>query len=95
MNFRVFQIDNIRPQIRDAVEYVNVNLKPPNRHAVPYQSILLFESLGVFWVLSYPVSPLNHTSYRNFISMNLLQMSCVISDNMGMIIFDLQGCGSC
>ena len=31
---------------------------------------------------------------QKFTSMNLLQMPCVIR-NMGMIIFDLQGCGGC
>ena len=43
-------------------------------------SILIFEALGVLWVLSYPASHLNHTSStENFISMNLLQMSCLIT----------------
>ena len=42
-------------------------------------SILLFEALGVLWVLLYPASGPNHTSYRIFYLMNLLQMFCAIT----------------
>ena len=57
------------------------------------QSMLLFESLGVVWVLSYPASHPNHTSYRKFYFNEFV--ANVLHDNMGMIIFDLRGCGGC
>ena len=56
-------------------------------------SILLFESLGVLWVLSYTASHPNHTSsrkcYFNEFVVNVLR------DNMGIIIFDLRGSLGC
>ena len=54
---------------------------------------ILFESLGVLWVLLYPASRPNHTSYRKFYFYELV--ANFLPDNMGMMIFDLQGCGSC
>ena len=56
-------------------------------------SILLFKSLGVLWVLSYPASHPNHTSYRKFYFYEFF--ANVLRDNMGRIIFDLRGCGGC
>jgi hypothetical protein len=55
------------------------------------KSILLFESLHVLWVLLYPASRPNHTSYRNFYFHEFA--ANVLRDNMCIIIFDLQGCG--
>ena len=57
------------------------------------KSILLFESLGVLWVLSYPASHPNHTSDRKFYFNEFV--ANVLRDNMGIIIFDLQDCGGC
>ena len=51
--------------------------------------VLLFESLVVLWVLSYPASHLHPP--ENFISFEFV--ANVLHDNMGMIIFDLRACG--
>ena len=56
-------------------------------------SILLFESLGVLWVLLYPTSRPNHTSYRKIYFNEFV--ANVLNDNMDIIIFDNQGCGDC
>ena len=58
-----------------------------------YLSILLFESLGVVWVLSYPASRPNHTSYRKFYFNEFVEN--VLHDNMGTTTFVLQDCGGC
>ena len=51
-------------------------------------SILLFVSLGVLWA-SHP----NQTSYRKLYFNEFV--ANVLLDNMGIIIFDLRGCGGC
>ena len=56
-------------------------------------SIILFELLGVLWVLPYPASHPNHTSYIKFYFYEFV--ANVLHDNMGMIIFDLRSCGGC
>ena len=56
-------------------------------------SILLVESLGVLWVLSYPASHPNHTSYRKFYFHEFVSNASY--DNMDIIIFELGGCGGC
>ena len=53
--------------------------------------ILLFDSICVLWVLLYSASCPYHTSYRKFYFNEFVAK--VLRDNMGMIIFDLQGCG--
>ena len=57
------------------------------------KSILQFESLGVLWVLSYPASHPNHTSYRKFYFYEFV--ANVLRDNKGIIIFDLRGSEFC
>ena len=56
-------------------------------------SILLFESIRVLWVLLYPASRPNHTSYRKFYFYEFV--ANFLRDNMGMTIFDLLGCQGC
>ena len=56
-------------------------------------SILLFESMVVVWILKYLASLPNHTSYRKFYFNEFV--ANILRDKMGMIIFDLRGCGGC
>ena len=56
-------------------------------------SILLFESLGVLWVMSYPASNPNHMSYRKFYFYEFV--ANVLRDNIGIVISDLRGPGGC
>ena len=49
--------------------------------------------IGVLWVLLYPASCPNHTSYRKIYFNEFV--ANVLCDNMGIIIFDLRGCGGC
>ena len=59
--------------------------------AVLPKSMLLFESICVLWVLLYPASRPNHTSYRKFYFYEFV--ANVLRDNMGRFIFYLRGCG--
>ena len=73
--------------------------KNVSRPIWPYVPMKIYTAIwigGVLLVLLYPASHPNHTSYRklyfNEFAVNLLQMSCL---SMGIIIFDLRGCGGC
>ena len=70
------------------IEYKRVErIKRNNLH------ILIFESLGVLRLLSYPASHPNHTSYRKFYFNEFV--ANVLPDNMCKIIFEFRGCGGC
>ena len=61
-------------------------------HTVPQRLILLIRDMVVeCWNRRFGCETIHPT--QKFTSMNLLQMP--LRDNMGIIIFDLRGCGGC
>ena len=53
-------------------------------------STILFELIGVLWMVDQTQSQPNHTSYRKLYYNNIV--ANVLRVNMGMIIFEFRGC---
>ena len=58
-----------------------------------FTSILLFESMGVVWMLILPASQPNHPSFKKFVFTEFVQNSW--GYDIDMVIFDLQPHGGC